>query len=323
MSFPVFDLHCDTSEFLLGHSKNEVGSLRRNNGHIDLERASKLPGYCQCFGCFTTPAMEEWFGLSPIVIFERELATIQREVSKNQDLISLVYTPDEIEANRAAGKMSAVLTIEGPAGFGFDPELLEDLYQIGFRITSLGWNESNPLTGSHMTGEGLSDLGRTYVREAQRLGMVVDVSHISDKGFWDIMDITSAPIVATHSNSRTVWNHTRNLTDEMFLAICQTGGVAGFNQYAEFIGEHPTLDTVCDHILHFLELDPSGKHIALGGDLDGCDALSEGFTGVESYPAMAQRLLERGVSQETVMDIFWNNAMGVMRTAVCNHKESL
>ena len=267
--------------------------------------------------------MEEWFGLSPIVIFERELATIQREVSKNQDLISLVYTPDEIEANRAAGKMSALLTIEGPAGFGFDPELLEDLYQIGFRITSLGWNESNPLTGSHMTGEGLSDLGRTYVREAQRLGMVVDVSHISDKGFWDIMDITSAPIVATHSNSRTVWNHTRNLTDEMFLAICQTGGVAGFNQYAEFIGEHPTLDPVCDHILHFLELDPSGKHIALGGDLDGCDALSEGFTGVESYPAMAQRLLERGVSQETVMDIFWNNAMGVMRTAVCNHKESL
>lgn len=323
MSFPVFDLHCDTSEFLLGHSKNEAGSLRRNTGHIDLERASKLPGYCQCFGCFTTPAMEEWFGLSPIVIFERELATIQREVSKNQDLISLVYTPDEIEANRAAGKMSALLTIEGPAGFGFDPELLEDLYQIGFRITSLGWNESNPLTGSHMTGEGLSDLGRIYVREAQRLGMVVDVSHISDKGFWDIMDITSAPIVATHSNSRTVWNHTRNLTDEMFLAICQTGGVAGFNQYAEFIGEHPTLDTVCDHILHFLELDPSGKHIALGGDLDGCDALSEGFTGVESYPAMAQRLLERGVSQETVMDIFWNNAMGVMRTAVCNHKESL
>lgn len=323
MSFPVFDLHCDTSEFLLGHSKNEAGSLRRNNGHIDLKRASKLPGYCQCFGCFTTPAMEEWFGLSPIVIFERELATIQREVSKNQDLISLVYTPDEIEANRAAGKMSALLTIEGPAGFGFDPELLEDLYQIGFRITSLGWNESNPLTGSHMTGEGLSDLGRIYVREAQRLGMVVDVSHISDKGFWDIMDITSAPIVATHSNSRAVWNHTRNLTDEMFLAICQTGGVAGFNQYAEFIGEHPTLDTVCDHILHFLELDPSGKHIALGGDLDGCDALSEGFTGVESYPAMAQRLLERGVSQETVMDIFWNNAMGVMRTAVCNHKESL
>lgn len=323
MSFPVFDLHCDTSEFLLGHSKNEAGSLCRNNGHIDLERASALPGYCQCFGCFTTPAMEEWFGLSPIVIFERELATIQREISKNQDLISLAYTPDEIEANRAAGKMSAVLTIEGPAGFGFDPELLEDLYQIGFRITSLGWNESNPLTGSHMTGEGLSELGKAYVREAQLLGMVVDVSHISDKGFWDIMNITTAPIVATHSNSRVVWNHTRNLTDEMFLAICQTGGVAGFNQYAEFIGEHPTLDTVCDHILHFLELDPSGKHIALGGDLDGCDALPEGFTGVESYPAMAQRLLERGVPRETVMDIFWNNAMGVMRAAVCNHTESL
>lgn len=323
MSFPVFDLHCDTSERLLGNSKNQPGSLRKNNGHIDLERASRLPGYCQCFGCFTTPAMEEWFGLSPVIVFERELAMIQREVDKNRNLISLAYSPDEIEKNLKLGKMSAILTIEGAAGFGFDPGLLKDLYQIGFRITSLGWNESNPLTGSHLTGEGLSEKGREYVREAQRLGMLVDVSHISDKGFWDIMDITSSPIVATHSNSRAICNHTRNLTDEMFLAICQTGGVAGFNQYAEFVGNHPTLNTVCDHILHFLELDPSGKHIALGGDLDGCDTLSDGFTGIESYPAMAQRLLDRGVTEETVMDIFWNNAMGVMRSALCNHKKSL
>ena len=99
--------------------------------------------------------------------------------------------------------------------------------------------------------------------------MLIDVSHISDEGFWDIMDITRAPIVATHSNSRAVWNNSRNLTDDMFRAIAQTGGVAGYNVCAEFTGEKPTLDTMCDHILHFMELDPSGKHIALGGDLDG------------------------------------------------------
>lgn len=319
-NFAVFDLHCDTALALLGKDMNQAGSLRKNNLHIDLERAKKLGGYCQCFACFTTPYMEDWAHTSPTVVFERELATIQRETDKNSDWISIGYTPEEIAANRENGKMSAILTIEGPAGFGFDPELLENLYRVGFRISTLGWNEKNPLTGSHQTGGGLTDLGREYVREAQRLGILVDVSHISDEGFWDIMDITQAPVIASHSNSRAVCGHSRNLTDEMFLEICKTGGVAGFNQCADFVGEKPDLDTICDHILHFLELDPEGTHIALGGDLDGCSEIPEGFTGVESYPAMAQQLLNRGVDEHTVENIFWNNAFGVMTAAVQNHK---
>ena len=319
-NFAVFDLHCDTALALLGKDMNQAGSLRKNNLHIDLERAKELGGYCQCFACFTTPYMENWAHTSPTVVFERELATIQRETDKNSDWISICYTPEEIAANRENGKMSAILTIEGPAGFGFDPELLENLYRVDFRISTLGWNEKNPLTGSHQTGGGLTDLGREYVREAQRLGILVDVSHISDEGFWDIMDITQAPVIASHSNSRAVCGHSRNLTDEMFLEICKTGGVAGFNQCADFVGEKPNLDTICDHILHFLELDPEGTHIALGGDLDGCSEIPEGFTGVESYPAMAQQLLNRGVDEHTVENIFWNNAFGVMTAAVQNHK---
>ena len=314
MNVPVFDLHCDTALALLGKTHNEAGSLKKNELHIDLERASKLEGYCQCFACFTTPLMQEEYKLSPILVFERELATIQREVDKNKRLISIAYSMAQVEANREKGKMSALLTIEGPAGFDFDPELLENLYQIGFRITTLGWNESNVLTGSNVTGDALTDRGREYLREAQRLGMLVDVSHISDEGFWDIMDCTQAPIIATHSNSRALWDHTRNLTDDMFRAICQTGGVAGINQFGEFLGENPTLDTACDHIFHFLELDPSGKHIALGGDLDGCLWLSAGFEGIQSYPALADRLLERGLGEETIRDIFWNNALNVLRS---------
>ena len=150
------------------------------------------------------------------------------------------------------------------------------------------------------------------MKEAQRLGMVIDVSHCSDEAFWDIMDATNAPIIATHSNSRSVCNHSRNLTDDMFKAICATGGVAGFNHCAPFVGEKPDLDTVCDHILHFMELDPTGTHIALGGDLDGCDVLSAGFDGVQSYPAMAQKLLERGLNEEAVHRIYWDNALGVI-----------
>jgi membrane dipeptidase len=217
--------------------------------------------------------------------------------------------------------MSAVLTIEGPAGIGFDPELLEMMHKTGFRITSLGWNEKNDLTGSNVTGGGLTDKGREFLREAQRLGILIDVSHISDEGFWDIMKITEKPIIATHSNSRAVCGHSRNLTDDMFRAICATGGVAGFNQCAPFVGEKPDLGTVCDHILHLLELDPNGKHIALGGDLDGCDELPAGFDGVQSYPAMAEALLARGVGEKIVHNIYWNNAMEVFRHAVPVHKK--
>lgn len=314
MNFPVFDFHCDTALVLLGDDRNQAGSLRKNSGHIDLERAGKLGGYAQCFACFTTDLPEILKGISPIVLFERELATIQREMDKNSDMISIVYSTEEIEENRAAGKMSAILTLEGTAGIDYNPALLEDLWAIGFRVSSLGWNERNPLTGSNVTGGGLTDLGREYVKEAQRLGMRVDVSHISDEGFWDIMKITNAPILATHSNSRAVFDHSRNITDDMFRAIRETGGVAGYNTCREFTGEPSDLDTICDHILHFMELDPDGKHIALGGDLDGVDAMPDGFEGVQSYPALARKLLDRGLTEEKVMDIFWNNAIRVLTT---------
>lgn len=319
MNIPVFDFHCDTALALLGGDVNQAGSLKKNNLHIDLERASSLEGYAQCFACFTTPMMEEWYHVSPVVIFEREIATIQREIDNNRRKISIAYTPEDIRKNREKGKMSAILTLEGTAGFGHEPALLEDLYAIGFRIVSLTWNEKNPLAGSHMTGGGLTDQGREFIKEAQRLGMLVDVSHISDEAFWDIMNITKAPIVATHSNSRWVCGQSRNLTDDMFRAICQTGGIAGYNMCAEFTGTEPTLDTVCDHFLHFLELDPGAKHIALGGDLDGVSQLPAGFEGVQSWPALAEHLKMRGVGEEMILDIFWNNGIGVMERAVCNH----
>ena len=309
MNFPVFDLHCDTALALIEKKSN----LRGNQHHIDLQRASTLPGYAQCFACFTTPLMEKWGMGTAKDIFEQELAAITREILANNDVISLAKTADDVEENLRQGKMSAVLTIEGPAGFDFDPAKLEELHRTGFRITSLGWNEKNVLAGSHKTGGGLTDLGREFVREAQRLGMIIDVSHISDEAFWNIMDITQAPIIATHSNSRSICGVSRNLTDDMFREICNTGGVAGFNQCAPFVGAQPDLETACDHFIHFLELDPSGKHIALGGDLDGCDELPAGFDGVQSYPSLAQCLFNRGLSESMLFDIFWNNAVGVIR----------
>lgn len=313
MKFPVFDLHCDTAYALLGETLREFGSLKNNHCHIDLDRTAQFPGYTQCFACFTTTEPAITKGLQPHELFERELAVLMREIGNNDNLMRQAFSADEIIDNFNNGIQSAIFTIEGPAGFGYDPELLDDLYKIGFRVTTLGWNEKNALTGSCVTGDGLTDMGKVYMDEAQRLGMLIDVSHISDEGFWDIIHRSNAPVIASHSNSRAVHNVPRNLTDDMFRAIIQTGGVTGINLYSGFLGENANVETVCDHICHFMEIDTEGKHIALGGDLDGINKLPLGMTGIESYSDLADALLKRGIGDEIVYNIFWNNALGVMQ----------
>ncbi len=312
MNFPVFDLHCDTVSLLIGQDLNIAKDLRSNDLHIDLERGSNLLGYAQCFAFFSTPDLPLPKGMKLEDLFWRQISMLQDFIDKNGDRVRQARTAEDVSKNLNDGKISAIFTLEGPASIGFDPAKLEKLHQLGFRISTLGWHEKNSLTGSHVTGGGLTKRGIAYVKECQRLGILVDVSHISDEAFWQIMDITEGPVIATHSNSRAVHDVSRNLTDEMFLAICRTGGVVGINMYQEFIGENADLNMVCDHILHFLELDPDGSHIALGGDLDGCDPLPVDFAGVQDYPKLAQKLLERGVDENTVHKIFWDNALGVI-----------
>ena len=312
MKFPVFDLHCDTAFALLGERFDTIGDLKSNELHIDLERAAGFSGYCQCFACFTSPKLPLPANLSVFGLFERELAAILNQIECNQDKIRLAYSGADIQNNMQQGVASALLTIEGPAGFDYNVDLLEDLYKIGFRITTLGWNELNPLTGSCVTGGGLTEQGKAYVTEAQRVGMVIDVSHISDEGFWDIMHIANKPVIASHSNSRTICNVPRNLADEMYLALCRTGGTVGINLYSEFLGEQADIDTVCDHIFHFLDLAGCDRHVSLGSDFDGGISLPAGFFGIQDYPKLADRLLSRGVSEDTVNNIFWNNALEVI-----------
>ena len=312
MTFPVFDLHCDTAMKLVGEQYDRINSLRENTYHVDLNRANAFPGFTQCFACYTSDLEELPANISVIGAFERMLAAVLTEVEKNSDVIRLAYSAQDVREHYAQGLMSAILTIEGTAGIDYNPVLLEDLYNIGFRITTLGHNEKNPLTGSNLTGGGLTELGREYVKEAQRLGMVVDVSHISDEGFWDIMDITQKPIIASHSNSRTLCDVPRNLTDDMYKAICKTDGTAGINLYSSFLGEDPTIDTVCDHIFHFLNLAGDDLHISLGSDFDGMRSLPEGIAGVQDYQKLAERLIERGLQDKTIENIFWNNALGVI-----------
>ena len=142
---------------------------------------------------------------------------------------------------------------------------------------NLTWNNPNALSGTNCEEpeRGLSEQGRAFVREMQRLGMLVDVSHLSDPGFWDVIEIARWPIMASHSNSRAVWDHTRNLTDDMFTAIIKNHGVVGLNLCREFVGGAEDIDALAGHLEHFLSLGGE-KTVALGGDLDGCTTCREG-----------------------------------------------
>ena len=236
MKLPVFDLHCDTA-LALSERAEVYTALRSNHRHVDLVRAGELGGYCQCFAMFTTPDFEKWYQKPVTEVFDNMLSNLEKEIELNSDLIAKAGSTAEIEENRAAGKMSAILTLEGPAGISFDAGRLQELYDRGFRISTLSWNEQNILTGSIATGGGLTDAGREYVRECQRLGILVDVSHISDEAFWDIMKITEAPVIASHSNLRSICGHKRNLTEDMYRAIVETGGTAGINLFVPFVSE--------------------------------------------------------------------------------------
>ena len=321
MKLPVFDLHCDTA-LALSERAEVYTSLRSNHRHVDLTRAGELGGYAQCFAMFTTPDFNQWFSKPVTEVFDTMLDNLEKEIRLNSDIIAKAGSAAEIEENRKNGKMSAILTLEGPAGINFDAGRLQELYDRGFRISTLSWNEKNILTGSIVTGGGLTDAGREYVRECQRLGILVDVSHVSDEAFWDIMEITEAPVIASHSNLRSICGHKRNLTEDMYRAIVQTGGTAGINLFVPFGSEGGAdLDSVCDHIFRMLELDPGAEHISLGGDLDGCDELPAGFVGVQSYNVLADRLLERGLDEKTIRKIYWSNTMGVMDRAVRNNQK--
>ena len=132
-----------------------------------------------------------------------------------------------------------------------------------------------------------------------------DVSHLSDAGFWDLVRMAKRPIVASHSNARAVCPHRRNLTDDQFRAIRDLGGVVGLNLYLDFVGQ-PTMDALVAHVEHFLNLNGE-KTVCLGGDLDGCEALAAGMTGMQDAPKLYDALKARGYSEALLEDIFWNN----------------
>ena len=168
MNVSVFDLHCDTAFELLGRNGLPDKDLSRNDLHIDLERASHFQAYAQCFACYST-TLGDPGATDPVALFSREVGKMKEQVALYSNKIAFARNGEQIRNNRDSGLISAILTAEGSAGIGFDPDGLYHLKNDGFYIVSLGWNEKNPLTGSHKTGGGLTEQGRRFVSIIRRL----------------------------------------------------------------------------------------------------------------------------------------------------------
>ena len=309
----LIDLHCDTLSAL--YKNGEKASLTENDLCVNIKGLRQGNSLAQFFACYVNAKEsegEEMWEKS----YQQVLGMIDRmeeECGKCPD-IRIAKNASQIRENQREGRISAVLTVEEGGVLNGKPERIRTLYEKGIRLITLTWNYENSLAGSHMTGQGLSARGAAYVRAAQQLGMLVDVSHASDEAFWQVCRMTQGPILASHSNSRAVCPESRNVTDGMYAAICETGGVVGLNFYTEFLGRGQVdFETVWHHLDHFLQLAGDDRHVALGADLDGCDSLPDGFTGVASYPALAAYLADRGLGEETLRRLYFENLMGVYR----------
>ena len=308
-AIPYFDAHCDT----LSRCLERDACLWENDGQLDLKRLGGFAGRGQVFAIYHDSAVPAEGGL--FAMCRRQQALFADACKKHADRMTQCRNGRQIDAAVAAGRLAAVLSVEGGELLDCDPEKLDWAREAGVRCVNLTWNHANALSGSNVEERerGLSGAGREFVRQAQSRNILIDVSHLSDPGFWDLVDITEKPIVATHSNARALCGHTRNLTDDMFRAIVQTGGVVGINFWVRFVRDtaEPTMDDLNGHIDRFMELGGAG-HLCLGGDLDGCDELAGGMTGVQDVPRLWRALADRGYTKQELEDLFFNNLRRVL-----------
>ena len=236
---PYFDAHCDTIYRCLRNG----AQLRENDGHLDLRRASAFGRFAQVFALYQDP---EEVPQGSTMVREGQLLhqKFLREMEQNRDVIVPCRTGAEVDRAAADGKMAAILSIEGAELIGCDPGQVETAAEWGVRFLNPVWNWPNVLSGTNCrdTDRGLSPLGADFLRQLEACHICPDVSHISDPGFWDVVRLARGPVVATHSNSRALCPHRRNLTDDMFRAIRDSGGVVGLNLYRPFVGPAGTME---------------------------------------------------------------------------------
>nr|WP_314463220.1 dipeptidase [uncultured Clostridium sp.] len=324
----VADMHCDTiAELYYRRQAGKDCSILKNDCHIDLERMKK-GNYClQNFALFTELAKHE----RPFEYCMKLLDLFYTELEGYEDLIGIVRTYEDIEKNRKEGKMSAMLTIEEGGVCQGEIAFLRNFYRLGVRMMTLTWNHINELAYPNRiriekeeaffepeTDHGLTETGIAFVEEMERLGMIIDVSHLSDAGIYDVFRCTKKPFVASHSNARTIASNPRNLTDEMIKMLAERGGVTGINFCGDFLHDwkkgEKSLSRIGDMVSHIKHLKQIGGIgcIGLGSDFDGIGGELE-MKSPEDLPLLEAYMKKEGFHEAEIEAVFYGNVLRVYK----------
>ena len=313
------DMHCDTITKL----KVKGGNLASNGLHIDIQKLKKGECFLQNFAIFTD------IGVADSKFADVCIDFYYSQLEQNSDCIKPVYKFEDIEKNSTNGYINAMLTLEDGSVVNNDINRLEWYYDLGVRMIGLTWNypngigypnidssikhESDP-THLFNTKDGLTDFGKDYVRRCNELGIIVDVSHLSDKGFYDVCELSNSPFVASHSNARSVCKAGRNLTDDMIVKLANKGGVTGLNYCAAFIDDentsHTYIEDMVKHIRHIVNIGGIDC-IGLGSDFDGIHNTLE----IENASGMQllYEALKKHYAEQELEKIFYKNVLRVYK----------
>ncbi len=278
-----FDLHCDT----LYKATTSDSNFNDNKNHISINKAESFDKWTQLFAIWIPDDLK---GKKAKQLFINAVDVFQKEIVNN-DRINMMLAVEN--ASMLCGKL----------------ENIELLKNAGVKYVTLTWNAENEIGGgAECQDVGLSDFGREVVKELQRNDITIDVSHASDKLFYDVINLSTKPVIASHSNSRFITDVMRNLTDDQFRIIRDQSGLVGINLYKGFLNNVPdraSIDDIIKHTEHFLNL--GGEHIlAIGADFDGAD-MPDDIKGIESIPDVYNRFLSEFGTNIT-KKIFFDNA---------------
>lgn len=308
---PLFDLHCDTlTRSLYPPFETETETLDNPKFHLALSKVPSGTKWVQCFAVFVPDGLR---GEEAAAFFGRWASSFHRQAEAHKDRLAACRTFSELQGALDAGKFAALLTVEGGAALAGRLERVRTLYDAGVRMMTLTWNGENELASGHDTRKGFTSFGREAVAEMERLGMIVDVSHLNDRGVEELLGFAGKPFAASHSNARAVCGHRRNLPDPFLREMIRRECLIGLTYAQPFLSSDGQggLDDLYRHVCHFLELGAE-RCIALGSDYDGAGIHPE-LDSVEKSLGIGAYLAAHGIPEKTAEDIMFGNAWRFFR----------
>lgn len=311
----ICDCHCDTLTEL--YKKNT--SLYSNDQHFDIKRLIELGGGLQfCAIYVPTNEFRYYGGLRYTMgLLDKYLQEIKKMQAEGIDVFPILTKEDA--ANALNHKAATLLAIEEGGAIDGSIEALRCLYELGLRAMTLTWSNRNDIAdgvNEECSGGGLTTFGRKVVQEMNRLGILVDVSHIAPAGFWDVINLSTKPIIATHSNAKALCPHPRNLDDKQLLALNENNGLVGITFAGQFLENDyndACIDSVYRHIDYILNLMGNDDHLGFGSDFDGISHPPYNIKGVQDYKPLIEYLQSKNYSDSTIEKITHKNVINLLQ----------